>query len=143
VRGIGVVKKKASKNVFLDLKNLKLVKGVYSKPYFNAMPIWIVLQNMIHNHVYLFNNHNTFNEYKIICEKIFIMIKLNLNLHAWDPLTTLGLKEACERDVDCVLFLIMDEEETHNLKVNESCNLCKEELWFCYTIVTKNCWVLE
>jgi hypothetical protein len=53
----------------------------------------------------------------------------------------LGCKK--HRDVDYVLFLITDEEETHNLKVNESCSLCKGELWFCYTRVTKNCWVLE
>ena len=91
MRGIGVVKYN-KKNVYCDLKNLKLVKGVVSKTYFNARPIWIVLHNMIHNHVHSFNNHKTFNEEKIICDKIFIMTKLNL--HAWDPLTKLGLQEA-------------------------------------------------
>jgi hypothetical protein len=54
---------------------------------------------------------------RIKCEK---KILLELNFHKWDWIIALELQKSFKRDSRLCFFLTMDEE-THHLKINESC----------------------
>jgi hypothetical protein len=45
---------------------------------------------------------------------------LELNFHKWDWIIALELQKSFKRDSRLCFFLTMDEE-THHLKINESC----------------------